>query len=45
MDDAITSSSILVVLVQDEELEEASIYVNVSQRSYEDKSIKRVVHT
>ncbi len=43
--DAITSSSILVMLVQDEELEEASIHVNVSQRSYEDKPIERVVHT
>jgi hypothetical protein len=47
VDNAITSSSFSVVLVQDEELEEefeeASIDVNVSLRPCEEKSIRRVV--
>jgi hypothetical protein len=47
VDNAITSSSFPVVLVQDEKLEEefeeASIDMNVSQRPCEEKSIRRVV--
>jgi hypothetical protein len=45
MNDAITSSSLSVMPIQDEELEKTSIYVNVFQWSHKDKPIKRVVHT
>jgi hypothetical protein len=42
-DDAIMFSSLLVVLVQDEELEELLIDVNVFQRPCEKKLIEKVV--
>jgi hypothetical protein len=44
-DDAIMSSSLPIMPIQNEELEETPIYVNVSQRSHENKPIERVVHT
>jgi hypothetical protein len=44
-DDAIMSTSFLVVLAQDEMLEKTPINVNVSQRPRKEKSIKKVVHT
>jgi hypothetical protein len=44
-DDVTTPSNLLVSLVEKEELEEAPLDVNVSQRSREEKSSRRVVHT
>jgi hypothetical protein len=45
VNDAITFSSLLVALIQDEELEETLIDVNVSQWLSERKLIERVVRT
>jgi hypothetical protein len=45
VNDAITFSSLLVALIQDEELEETLIDVNVSQWLNERKLIERVVRT
>jgi hypothetical protein len=44
-DDATTFSFLLVMLVQDEELEEAPIDMNVSQRLSEEELIGKVVRT
>jgi hypothetical protein len=43
--DAITSSSLPIVPIQDEKLEEALIKVNVSQQPHEEELIGRVVCT
>jgi hypothetical protein len=43
--DATTFSFLLVMLVQDEELEEAPIDMNVSQRLSEEELIGKVVRT
>jgi hypothetical protein len=40
--DAITSWYLPIVLFQDEELEEATINMNVSQQSHKEKLIRRV---
>jgi hypothetical protein len=42
-DDVVTPSNPLVVLVEEEELEEAPFDMNLSQRSHQEPS-KRVVH-
>jgi hypothetical protein len=44
-DDIATLSNHLVVPVKEEELEKKSFDVNVSQRSHEEKSSRKVVHT
>jgi len=45
VDDVITSSSLSIMLIQYEELEEAPIDVNVFQQSHEKEPIKKVVCT
>jgi hypothetical protein len=44
-DDVVMPSNPPIALIKKEELEETSLDVNVSQRSCEEKSCKRVVHT
>jgi hypothetical protein len=44
-DHVATPSNPLVTLIEEEKLEETSFDVNISQRSCEEKSSKRVVHT
>ncbi len=44
-DNDATPSNPLVALVQQEELEEAPLDLNVSQRLCEEESLRRVVHT
>ncbi len=43
-DDVITPSNPLISLVEKEEFEEASLDMNVSQRSHKKKLFRRVVH-
>jgi hypothetical protein len=45
VDDVIMSSSLSIMLIQYEELEEAPIDVNVFQQSHEEEPIKKVVCT
>jgi hypothetical protein len=45
VDDVVTPSNPPIVPIEEEELEEALLDVNVSQRSHEEKPSKRVVHT
>jgi hypothetical protein len=45
VDDATMSSSLPITLIQNEELEEALINMNVSQRPHEKEPIKKVLHT